>query len=134
MAPARLQEFAAAYAAAWCSRDPARVASLYAEGGSLTINGGVPAVGRTAIADSARMFMTAFPDIVVALDAIEGDARRAVFRWTLTGTNSGPGGTGHAVRISGHEEWTLTADGAIAESMGHFDDADYRAQLSGLRR
>ena len=57
-------------------------------------------------------------------------AEHAVFRWTLTGTNIGPGGTGKAVRISGQEEWTIGADGLIAESKGHFDEADYQRQLN----
>lgn len=44
---------------------------------------------------------------------------------------TGPGGTGRAVRISGCEEWRLGSDGLIAESLGHFDDGDYRRQLEG---
>jgi hypothetical protein len=43
-------------------------------------------------------------------------ADRAVYRWTLTGTNTGLGGSGKAVRISGHEEWRFAADGLVAES------------------
>ncbi len=45
-----VQDFAIRYTAAWSSQDPARVASFYAEDGSLTINGGEPSVGREAIA------------------------------------------------------------------------------------
>ncbi len=45
-------------------------------------------------------------------------------------TNTGPGGSGKAVRISGYEEWRLGADGLIAESMGRFDETDYNRQLS----
>jgi len=73
--------------------------------------------------------MTAFPDMVVAMDGVSLDGRRAVYRWTLTGTNTGPGGTGKAVRISGYEEWTFGAEGLIAESKGHFDETDYTRQL-----
>jgi hypothetical protein len=40
-----------------------------------------------------------------------------------------PGGTGARVRFSGFEEWQIGADGLIARSNGHFDDADYRRQL-----
>jgi hypothetical protein len=47
----------------------------------------------------------------------------------LTGTNTGPGGTGRAVRISGYEEWTFEEDGLIAASKGYFDEAEYRRQL-----
>jgi len=51
------------------------------------------------------------------------------FHWTLIGTNSGPGGTGNKVRISGYELWKIDNDGLIAESLGHFDAADYERQL-----
>lgn len=34
------------------------------------------------------------------------------------------------MRISGYEEWTFGADGLIAESKGHFDDVDYKRQLT----
>lgn len=48
---------------------------------------------------------------------------------TLAGANTGPGGTGKRVRISGFEEWRIGADGLIAESRGHFDSAEYLRQL-----
>ena len=121
--------FAQAYADAWCSQDPARVATYYAPEGSLTINGGVPAVGRDAITESAQGFMTALPDIQVMFDDLVLDDGRIEFRWTFTGTNTGPGGTGNSVRVSGFEEWILAADGLIAESQGHFDQAEYERQL-----
>jgi hypothetical protein len=73
--------------------------------------------------------MTAFPNMLVAMDSVSLDGGRAVYRWTLTGTNTGPGGTGKAVHISGHEEWTFGADGLISESKGHFDEAEYNRQL-----
>ena len=74
--------------------------------------------------------MSAFPDMIVTMDGLSIDGRQAVYRWTLTGTNTGPGGTGKAIRISGYEEWTMGADGLIAESKGHFDEADYQRQLN----
>jgi predicted ester cyclase len=129
MDPARLKEFGTKYTAAWCSQDPGGVAAFFAESGSLKINDGAPAVGRSAIAAAAQGFMTAFPDMVVTMDSVMLEGGRAVYRWTLSGTNTGPGGTGKAVRISGHEEWTLGADGLIAESQGRFDEADYHRQL-----
>lgn len=49
-----LREFARRYTEAWCSGDPGRVADHYAPDGSLTINGGAPAVGRDAITEAAR--------------------------------------------------------------------------------
>ena len=74
--------------------------------------------------------MAAFPDMVVTMDSVTGEGDRATFRWTWTGTNSGPGGTGRAVRISGYEEWTFGAGGLIAESQGHYDEAEYQHQMS----
>ncbi len=131
----RLREFATQYTAAWCSQNAASVASFFAENGSLKINEGARSVGRTAITAAAQGFMTAFPDMVVKMDDLSVDGGHATYRWTLTGTNTGPGGTGHAVRIRGHEEWTIGADGLIAESKGHFDEAEYRRQLqAGVAR
>jgi steroid delta-isomerase-like uncharacterized protein len=124
-----VRELATRYTAAWCSQDAASVAAFFAEDGSLTINGGAPHVGRAAITAAAQGFMSAFPDMVVTMDGVRSDGASAVYRWTLTGTNTGPGGTGRAVRIRGYEEWTLGADGRIVASRGHFDEADYRRQL-----
>ncbi|MDX1418738.1 MAG: nuclear transport factor 2 family protein [Rubricoccaceae bacterium] len=127
--PHDLDDFAARYTAAWSSQDPARVASFFAEDGSLTVNDGEPAVGRAAITEVAQGFMTAFPDMVVAMDSLHVEGDVIEYHWTLTGTNTGPGGTGHAVDISGYEEWTLSDDGLIARSLGHFDEAEYQRQL-----
>ena len=125
-----LTAFATRYAQAWCSQDPARVAAFYQKDGSLVVNDGAPAVGREAIAQVAQGFMTAFPDMIVALDEVTSQSPGAVFRWTLTGTNTGPGGTGHHVRISGYEAWTLAPEGLITLSDGHFDAAEYERQLA----
>jgi len=126
---AGLREFASGYTAAWCSQDAASVAAHFAENGSLTINDGTPAIGRAAITATAQGFMTAFPDMIVTMDDLRLEGRKATYHWTLTGTNTGPGGTGMAVRISGVEEWTMGADGLIARSIGHFDAAEYQRQL-----
>jgi len=124
-----LTEFATRYAAAWSSQNAASLASFYAENGSLTVNGSTPSIGRAAIAATAQGFMTAFPNMVVKMDGVSQDGSHAVFRWTWTGTNSGPGGTGQSVHMRGHEEWTIGADGLIAESKGHYDEAEYQRQL-----
>jgi steroid delta-isomerase-like uncharacterized protein len=122
-------EFAAKYTEAWCSQNAASVASFFAEDGSLQINDGEPSVGPAAITEVAQGFMTAFPDMVVEMDSLAINGTDVTYYWTLTGTNAGPGGTGNAVRISGYEEWTIGADGLIAESKGHFDKAEYKRQL-----
>ena len=130
MDPAHVRQLATKYTAAWCSQDAGSVAAFFAEGGSLRINGGSPHVGRAAITEAAQGFMSAFPDMVVTMDDLSVDRSHAVYRWTLTGTNDGPGGTGRAVRISGYEEWTIGEDGLIAESRGHFDENEYQRQLA----
>ena len=107
------------------------MAAFYSPDGSLRINGGAAAVGRRAIADAAQEFMTAFPDMQVLMDDLVIKNGLLRFHWTLIGTNTGPGGTGRRVRISGFEEWKIGADGLIAESLGTFDNADYQRQLAG---
>lgn len=124
-----LDNFAKRYAKAWSSQSPESVASFFAEGGSLSVNDNPPAVGRAAITEVARGFMTAFPDMVVTMDGLIRRPESVEFRWTLTGTNTGPGGTGKRVRISGYEEWRIDADGLVGESKGHFDAAEYQRQL-----
>jgi predicted ester cyclase len=109
--------------------DPERVAGHYAPGGSLAINGGPPSVGRAAIAETANGFYTALPDMQVFMDDLIVDGDRIEFHWTFTGTNTGPGGTGKAVRVSGFEEWKIDDDGLIATSLGHYDQAEYARQL-----
>jgi predicted ester cyclase len=136
MSDEKLKEFANRYAKAWCSQNPESVAAFFAERGSISINNGPPAVGHVAIAKEAQAFMTTFPDMVVTIDNVTPESPvggrsscDAVFHWTLTGTNTGPGGTGKRVRISGYELWKIDNDGLIAESKGHFDGAEYERQL-----
>ena len=124
-----LTSFARRYAKAWRSQNPESVAAFFAERGSISINNGPPAVGRAAIAREAQAFMTTFPDMVVTMDKVVHNEEGAKFHWTLTGTNTGPGGTGKRVRISGYELWKIDNDGLIAESKGHFDAAEYERQL-----
>jgi uncharacterized protein (TIGR02246 family) len=125
----QLRAFAKGYTAAWCSMDPAQVAGHFAPEGSLTINDGPPAVGRAAIAEATRGFYAALPDMQVFMDDLIAEGDRIEFHWTFTGTNTGPGGTGKAVRVSGFEEWTIDDDGLIAASLGHYDQAEYARQL-----
>jgi len=126
---AGLTKFATRYTEAWCSQNPVSVAGFFAENGSLSVNDGPPAVGRAAIAKEAQAFMTTFPDMVVTMDKLLHDEEGTKFHWTLTGTNTGPGGTGKRVRISGYELWQFDNDGLIGNSKGHFDSAEYERQL-----
>lgn len=120
-----LKQLAERYAKAWCSGNPDRVAAFYAKGASISVNGGPP----TPIVEVARGFMRDFPDMVVTFDKLGNTPNGTEFHWTFTGTNTGPGGTGNKVRISGFELWKIDTDGLIAESKGHFDAADYERQL-----
>jgi len=129
MTQEQLADFAARYSAAWSSKSPDSLAAFYSEGGSLQVNSAAPAVGRAAVRGTAEGFMTAFPDMVVQTDSVVRTATGARFYWLWTGTNTGPGGTGKAVRMHGYEEWTFGTDGLISQSLGHYDEAEYQRQL-----
>jgi predicted ester cyclase len=75
--------------------------------------------------------MTELPDLALTMDELVAEGDRYIYRWTLDGTNTGPGGGGHAVHISGYEEWTIDSDGLILKSQGHMDLDDYARQLAG---
>ena len=128
--PERLRGFAEDYTAAWCSMDPAAVAAHFTPTGSLAINGGTPAVGRDALTAVAASFYEALPDMQVFLRDLVVDADRIEFHWTFTGTNTGPGGTGNAVRVDGFESWTIGEDGLIDTSIGSYDAEEYARQLA----
>ena len=125
----QLTEFGKKYSAAWCSQKPESVAAFFSRNGSLKVNADSPAVGREAITKVAQGFMTAFPDIVVAMDSLLTKSNGTEFHWTLTGTNSGPGGTGNKVNVSGFEVWTFSEGGLIEKSIGSFDADEYNRQL-----
>jgi nuclear transport factor 2 (NTF2) superfamily protein len=119
----QIEQLARTYTEAWCSRDPARVAAQYVQGGMIAINGGDAA----GIAEVAEAFIAAFPDIEVFMDDLVLREDGVVeYRWTFTGTSAE---TGQSVRIPGFEEWTIAPDGLIAESRGHYDQAEYDRQL-----
>lgn len=128
--PRQLRAFAERYTDAWCSMDPARVAAHFAPEGWLAINGGTPAVGRAAITEVARSFYVALPDMQVYLRDVVAHVDRIAYHWTFTGTNTGPGGTGNAVRVDGFEAWVLDESGLIASSQGQYDAAEYARQLA----
>ena len=125
--PDQLRDFARRYTDAWCSQQPTRVAAHYAADGRITVNGAAPA----PILEVAGSFMAAFPDMVISMDdVIEREDERIEYHWTLDGTNTGPGGTGNHVRMSGFETWTIGDNGLVASSVGTFDQAEYERQLA----
>ena len=121
----RVREHARSYTDAWCSHDPAKVAAHFASGGTIAINGGEP----TEVTEVARSFISAFPDIQVFMDDVVFKDETVEYHWTFTGTNTGPGGPGKPVRISGFEEWMFGADGLVVESRGHHDQDENARQL-----
>jgi ketosteroid isomerase-like protein len=124
-----LRDFAERYTSAWCSQDPTSVAAFFSENGSLRVNDDPPAVGRAAITGVVHSFMTAFPDLLVVMEDLQVLGDGVEYHWILTGTNAGPEGTGHRVRIRGSEKWRLGGDGLISSSQGNFDSTEYRRQL-----
>lgn len=121
-----LQALGSDYTTGWNSGNPTAVAAFFETSGSLKVNDAEPAVGRDAIAEG---FVTGFPDMVLVMDSVRMAETGVEYHWTFMGTNTGPGGSGHAVRFSGYEEWTLSEVGLITQSLGHFDEAEYNRQL-----
>ena len=113
------------YARAWCDGDPHRVAAFFADDGSLAVNGSAPAVGRVAIAEMARSFMSGLPDMHVSMKGLLREQRGTVFHWALMGTSFG-----NKVQIEGYEVWRIDDEGLIAESKGHYDAAEFAFQLA----
>ena len=133
MAPEQISDHATRYTAAWNSSDPASVALFFSENGSLKVNDAEPAVGRDAITEVARGFMAAFPDMQLEMLDLRIGEDRVEYHWRFIGTNTGPGGTGAPVDFSGYEEWIFGEDQLVLQSLGHFDEADYQAQLNAPR-
>ncbi len=103
----QLLSFGKKYAEAWCSQKPEAVAAFFSTNGSLKVNADSPALGRAAITKVAQGFMNAFPDMIVAMDSLVSKPAGIEFHWTLTGTNTGAGGTGNKVKVSGFEVWNF---------------------------
>ena len=127
--PARIQKLAQRQTAAWDNHDANALADNYAEIGWIIINGGTPWAGRAGLATMASSYMEAFPDLGMTMIDIHIAGDRAVWSWNLTGTNSGPGGTGQAVNFCGYEVWRIDENCLIAESYGYYDSAAYLHQV-----
>ena len=131
LTPAKLRNIGERYAQAWCSHKPDAVAAFFAPTGRIAINGGAPSFGPAAIVDMANGLFTDVPDIVVRTDEIRfGSGNSAVLLWTFEGHHIR---TRNFVKVSGWEEWTLTDDGLILASLGHYDATDYDRQIEGGR-
>jgi len=127
--PADIRTLAEAYTQAWCDRSSEAVASFFEENGSSIINAGTPTVGRPAIAEAMGAFFSDIPDLVLRMDDLRSGGNQAIYLWTLEGTNSGPGGTGNFVRITGWQYWRLSDNLLIIEADGGFDAVEYERQI-----
>lgn len=123
-------EFAQNYTEAWNSKEPEKMASFYAEAGTLRVNKGEPAIGREQIAATAKSYMEAFPDMVLVMDSLTRVKDNYRYYWTFKGTNTGPNGTGNKVVFSGFEEWTMNNKGLVQKSIGTYDADEYARQLN----
>lgn len=128
-----LNEFATSYAEAWSSQEPEKLAAFYSKNGMLQINDAEPSVGRDAITQTVKGFMSAFPDMVVKMVELRRIDDQVRFHWHWTGTNTGPGGNGNPVDLYGYEQWTLDDNGLILRSIGHYDEAEYQRQMNASR-
>lgn len=68
------------------------------------------------------------PDLALVYDAVRVAGNRVAYRRTFTGTHAS---SGHALRVSGWEEWDLDADHLVQASLGWFDAEDYARPTSG---
>jgi predicted ester cyclase len=90
-------------------------------------------VGPESAKEYARVFRTAFPDMVVTVDqsVVEGDWIAIRARWA--GTNTGPAlgqePTGRKVSFGGMVFWRFDGQGRIAERWAQIDMASALAQL-----
>jgi predicted ester cyclase len=128
----KMLEFGKQYTAAWNSKIPEKMASFYAEDGSLTVNNGTPAMGRDQLAATASSYMEAFPDMKLTMDSLIEDTDTYRYHWTFEGTNTGSVGTGNKVVFSGFERWTMNDKGLVQTSIGTYDAEDYNKQLNAL--
>ena len=76
-------------------------------------------------------YRTAFPDARITLGEIVCQDDKAFYRWTQTGTNTGPGDfppTGKTMKITG-VCFARFSDGKMIEEFAYFDVLDFMVQL-----
>ena len=75
--------------AAWAARDPAALAATHAESGVVASPTGGVLEGRSEIERVYRLWISAFPDVVMHHDEVVIDGNRVVVIARLRGTHSG---------------------------------------------
>ena len=83
------------------------------------------------IKEAITAYRTAFPDARITLGEIVCQDDTVFYRWTQTGTNTGPGdfpATGNTMDITG-VCYAKIRDGKMIEEHGYFDVLDFMRQL-----
>lgn len=126
----QIARMAEEHAAAWTRGDLETVGDLFADDGSISVNGADPQVGRAAIIQGAAALMETFPGVVVCSVETRSAGTRAVFLWTLEGRHSE---TGNDVFLPGWHEWQLDANMKVAVCHGFYDAEDMARQVAGTK-
>jgi len=124
----RVEKMAMDHAAAWSEGAADKIAELFSENGTITVNGGEPHTGRAEISENAKELLATFPGLVVHCHETRHAADRAVFIWTLEGNHAE---TGNFVSLPGWHEWELDDDMQVIRCRGFFDPADFARQIAG---
>lgn len=88
--------------------------------------------GRAAMKEFMRQVHTTYPDFRIVVDNSSHQGDVAFLRWTVTGTNSGPGAfppTGKRITTSGITMVRFAEDGRISEEIAQYDTASLSRQL-----
>ena len=99
----------------------------------ITINGGQPLVGRSAIADMAKDFYSAFPDLVVPMDDVGKAGDNAISVWTLEGTHAKPA-TREGRRLGGVAALRRPARARVARAPPDASNSIDRSRTAPSRR
>jgi uncharacterized protein (TIGR02246 family) len=124
----RVEQMAMEHAAAWSEGAPDKIAGLFAENGTITVNGGEPHFGRAEISKNAKELLATFPGLVVHCRETRHAGYRDVFVWTLEGIHAE---TGNFVSLPGWHEWELDDDMHVKRCQGFFDAGDFERQITG---
>ena len=124
----KIEKMAVEHAIAWSEGASDKIAELFAEMGTISVNGGAPHVGRAAIRENAKELLATFPGLVVHCCGTRHAGDKAVFIWTLEGNHAE---TGNFVSLPGWHEWELDDDMHVKRCKGFFDAGDLERQIKG---
>jgi len=123
-----VEKLAREHAAAWTNGSADEIAEMFAENGSISVNGGEAQVGRADIIEHAKGMLATFPGLVVHCHETRHAGDRAVFIWTLEGRHAE---TGNFVTLPGWHEWELDENMKVRRCRGFFDASSFERQITG---